>query len=200
MSAQLEFWFEYGSTYTYLSVARIGSVAAQAGVHVLWKPFLLMPLLVKAGLPEGPFLPFPAKMQYMWRDLERRARLHGLPYKRPSVYPPNTLQTARVGLLAAAEGWCADFTTAVFNRHWTRDVIIGTPQNLRDSLAEVGRDADEIIARAESAENKAALRNQTEEAQRRGLFGSPSFMVGTELFWGDDRLDDAVACAVGSPN
>jgi 2-hydroxychromene-2-carboxylate isomerase len=198
MAAQLEFWFEYGSTYTYLSVARIGSLSARAGVYVSWKPFLLAPLFAKAGLPQGPFLPFPAKMRYMWRDLERRAKLHRLDYRKPSVYPPNTLQTARVGLLAASEGWCAEFTTAVFTRHWTQDAIIGTSQNLRDSIREVGHDPDDVISRAESTANKTALRAQTEYAETRGIFGSPSFIVGTELFWGDDRLDDAIACSLDS--
>jgi 2-hydroxychromene-2-carboxylate isomerase len=193
MVAQVEFWFEYGSTYTYLTVARIASLAARAGVNVVWKPFLLGPLFAKAGLPEGPFLPFPAKMQYMWRDLERRAKLHGLPYTKPSVYPPSTLQTARVGLVAASEGWCPEFTAAVFKRHWTQDITIGTPQNLRDSIKELGHDPDRTISKAETAGNKAALRSQTEEAQRVGIFGSPSFIVGRELFWGDDRLDDAIA-------
>jgi 2-hydroxychromene-2-carboxylate isomerase len=193
MVAQVEFWFEYGSTYTYLSVARIGSIAARAGVTVLWKPFLLGPLFAKAGLPEGPFLPFPAKMQYMWRDLERRAKLHGLPYTKPSVYPPSTLQTARVGLIAASEGWCPEFTTAVFTRHWTQNVTIGTPHNLRDSISEVGFDPDQVLSRAEAADNKSALRSQTDEAQKLGIFGSPSFIVGPELFWGDDRLNDAIS-------
>lgn len=198
MPAPLEFWFEYGSTYTYLSVARIASIAARAGVTVSWKPFLLAPLFAKAGLPDGPFLPFPSKMQYMWRDLERRAKFHRLPYRKPSVYPPNTLQTARVGLIGATEGWCAEFTSAVFNRHWTQDLTIGTSHNLHDSIREVGLDPDQIISRAEAAENKTALRTQTDEAQRHGIFGSPSFMVGRELFWGDDRLDDAISHSLNS--
>jgi 2-hydroxychromene-2-carboxylate isomerase len=191
MGSQVEFWFEYGSTYTYLTVARIGAAAARAGVDVVWKPFLLAPLFAKAGQPEGPFLPYPAKIKYMWRDLERRAQEHGLPYRRPSVYPPNTLLAARVGLVAATEGWCADFTRAVFNRHWVKDLAIGTPENLRSSIEEVGRDPDQVIGQAELPANKLTLRAQTEEAERRGIFGSPSFFVGEELFWGDDRLDEA---------
>jgi 2-hydroxychromene-2-carboxylate isomerase len=193
MSRQLEFWFEYGSTYTYLTVARIGTVAAHAGVNVLWKPFLLAPLFAKAGLPQGPFLTFPAKMKYMWRDIERRAKQHRLPYRKPSVYPPNTLLTARLGLVAASEGWCADFTQAVFNRHWREDVPIGTPENFRQSIEALGRDPDHVIGQAELPANKTALRLQTEEAERRGVFGSPSFFVGDELFWGDDRLEEAIA-------
>ena len=192
MPGELEFWFEYGSTYTYLSVARIGHLAKAANVSLRWKPFLLAPLFSKIGLTQGPFLPFPSKMRYMWQDLQRRAALHGLPYRKPSVYPPNTLLTARVGVVAAEEGWCAEFTSGVFDRHWTQDVVIGTPQNLRESIRAAGRDPDGVIAKAESFENKAALRVQTQTAEDKGIFGSPSFFVHGELFWGDDRLEDAI--------
>lgn len=196
MNPQIEFWFEYGSTYTYLTVARMERAAAFAGVEVAWRPFLLAPIFAKAGLPQGPFLPFPAKIRYMWRDIERRAKQHGLPYRKPSTYPPSTLLTARVGVIAAREGWCADYTRAVFERHWTQDVAIGSRENLRDSIEKAGRGADDVIARAESPANKAALREQTEEAEMRGIFGSPSFVARGELYWGDDRLEEAIAHSV----
>ena len=77
--ASMEFWFEYGSTYSYLSVARIGRMAQRAGVEVAWRPFLLTPILSALGMPKGPFLTNPAKMAYMWRDLERRAAGSGGP-------------------------------------------------------------------------------------------------------------------------
>jgi 2-hydroxychromene-2-carboxylate isomerase len=191
----MEFWFEYGSTYTYLTVARISHLAEASNVALRWKPFLLAPLFTKMGLSQGPFLPFPSKMKYMWHDLERRARLHGLPYRKPSVYPPITLQTARVGLVAAEEGWCAEFTLGVFSRHWTQNVEIGTPNNLRESILAAGRNPDEVIAKAESQPNKAALRAQTRTAEDKGIFGSPSFLVHDELFWGDDRLEEAISHA-----
>jgi len=86
----IQFWFEYGSTYTYLTVMRIAGLASARGVAVDWRPFLLMPILTAQGMDRGPFLPFPSKLRYMWRDLERRAQKHGLSYRRPSTYPPNT--------------------------------------------------------------------------------------------------------------
>jgi 2-hydroxychromene-2-carboxylate isomerase len=103
---RLEFWFEYGSTYTYLTVARITRAAADRVVHVDWRPFLLMPILIEQGLANGPFLPYPNKLRYMWRDLERRALRYSIPYQKPSVYPPNTLLTARIGYLAQSQNWC----------------------------------------------------------------------------------------------
>lgn len=191
--ATLEFWYEFGSTYTYLTVARLRREAQQRGVDVQWRPFLLMPLMIEQGLTEGPFLPFPRKLAYMWRDLERRAAEHGLPYRRPDHYPPDdVLTSARVALLGSREGWCATFTESVFEQHWTRGRPIGTEANLREAIESAGRAPDEVLAQARAAEVKAALRAQTEEAQRRGLFGSPSFVVADELFWGDDRLEQAL--------
>ncbi len=196
----LEFWFEYGSTYSYLSVMRMESVARVAGVEVEveWKPFLLMPIFKELGWRDSPFVQIPVKGEYMWRDLERRAQAHGLPYQRPSVFPPQTLLTARIGFLAFREGWGEDFTREVFRLHWTEDRIIGTPENLEPALHALGKEPEEVIAAAQAEEIKLGLRAQTEQAVAHGIFGAPSFVVGEskELFWGDDRLEEALEWAV----
>jgi 2-hydroxychromene-2-carboxylate isomerase len=193
----LEFWFEYGSAYTYLTVARITSVADRQKILVDWRPFLLMPILIEQGLEKGPFLPYPNKLRYMWRDLERRAVRYSIPYQKPSLYPPNTLSTARIGYLAQSQHWFADFTQEVLRLHWTEGVIIGTDENIRRSLNFVGQDADRIVTMAQSDDNKTGLRRQTDRAKALGIFGSPTFVVGNDLFWGDDRLEDALDFAAG---
>lgn len=192
----VDFWFEYGSTYSYLAVSRIGPLADAAGVTVHWRPFLLMPLLIEQGLPHGPFAPFVNKSAYMWRDLERRAARHGIAYRKPSRYPPeNVLLTARIGVLAAREGWCRPFTERTFALHWTEDRMIGTEDNLNTVLRSLGHAPDTVFARAQTPENKEALKAQTAEAGRLGLFGAPSFLADGELFWGDDRLEEALEWA-----
>lgn len=192
----LQFWYEFGSTYTWPTVARIGRAAQAAGVTVEWKPFLLMPLMIGQGLDRGPFLPFPRKMAYMWRDLERRCAEHGIAYRKPSAYPPQeVLTSARLGLLGSHEGWCQAFTEKAFELHWTQDIAIGTPENLQQALRHAGQEPEAALARARSDANKQALKAQTEAADARGLFGSPSFLAGGELFWGDDRLEQALAWA-----
>lgn len=194
--SSIDFWFEFGSTYTYLTVARLRRLADAAGVQVAWKPFLLMPLMIGQGMTQGPFLPYPRKMEYMWRDIERRAAEHGIAYSRPSKYPPDeVLTSARLALLGADEGWCARFVEEAFRLHWTEDRLIGTPDNIRCALTAAGQDPDAALAKAKSAQVKDGLKRQTEEAQRLGLFGSPTFLVGGELFWGDDRLEQALAWA-----
>lgn len=194
----LQFWFEFGSTYTYLTVARIRRVAQEAGVEIEWKPFLLMPLMIEQGMAQGPFLPYPRKLDYMWRDLERRAAEHDIPYRKPSKYPPQeTLTSARLALLGAMEGWCADFVEEAFRLHWTEDILIGTEDNIRAALRKAGRDPDEALRLAKTPAIKESLKQQTEEASRLGIFGSPTFIVEGELFWGDDRLEQAIAWARG---
>jgi 2-hydroxychromene-2-carboxylate isomerase len=158
-----------------------------------------MPILIEQGLENGPFLPYPNKLRYMWRDLERRALRYGIPYQKPSVYPPNTLLTARIGYLAQTQDWCAGFTQEVFRLHWTEGAIIGTDENIRRSLNLVGQHADSIISTAQSDDNRKGLRRQTEQAKALGIFGSPTFVVGNELFWGDDRLEDALDFSAGNP-
>lgn len=192
----LEFWFEFASTYTYLTVARIRRRAEEAGVTVVWKPFMLMPLMFEQGMNLGPFLPYPKKLDYMWRDVERRAIEHGLPYARPSKYPPDEILTsARLALIGAEEGWCDSFAEEAFRLHWSQSILIGTEENLQRSLTAAGQDVATMLGRTKTPEVKEGLKAQTEEARQKGLFGSPSFFVDGELFWGDDRLEQAIAWA-----
>ena len=191
----MEVWIEYSSTYSYLTVARIGALAAQRGVTLDWQPFFLPPVRDHHGLG----FPFPedsAKTAYMWRDLERRAATLGLPYRRPTVYPVNSLPTARVALAGKREGWCQRFTEEVFRLHWTEGCLIGTDDNLQRALSGLGLDPAAVRELANSPENKEALKAQTPRAIERGIFGAPSFVTGGELFWGDDRLEAAVEWAV----
>jgi len=190
----LEAWIEYASTYSYLTVARIGRLADAAGVTIDWQPFWLAPVRERQTLG-APFPDGSAKTAYMWRDLERRASELGLPWRRPEQYPVNSLATARVALVAAREGWCRAFTEEAFRLHWTEGVLIGTEDNLRRTLAHCGRDGSAVLAAAQSAEGKETLKQQTDRAVERGIFGAPSFVVGNELFWGDDRLEQAIAWA-----
>jgi 2-hydroxychromene-2-carboxylate isomerase len=194
----IEVWLEYASTYSYLTVARIGALARERGVTLDWQPFCLVPVRMQQDMG----FPFPdasAKTAYMWRDLERRARRYSLPYRRPEQYPVNSLQTIRVALVGAREGWCQAFTEEAFRLHWTEGVLIGTDENLERALRHAGQDPARVVPVASSPENKEALKAQTPRALERGIFGSPSFVVGGELFWGDDRLEDALALATGLP-
>lgn len=191
----LNFWIEYGSTYSYLSVARIAQLAKAREVSVAWQPFYLMPILAEVGMTQGPFLPYPSKTEYMWRDIERCAERHGVPYSRPSTYPINSLLTARIACIAADEGWCQAFTESVFALHWTKNVLIGSDENLHAVLTNLDKNCQAILVRAQSTEVKERLKHQTGRAKELKIFGAPSFTTAGELFWGDDRLEQAIEWA-----
>ena len=143
-----------------------------------------------APVPEGS-----ARARYMWRDLERRAKSLNLPYRRPEVYPFNSMAIGRVAFLGAREGWCREFTEAAFRLHWQDGVLMGTPENLDAALEAARQDPKRVQEDASSAGIKEGFKKQTAQALERGIFGAPSFVVGDELFWGDDRLEEACALA-----
>jgi 2-hydroxychromene-2-carboxylate isomerase len=193
--AELQFWYEFASTYSYPAAMRVEAAAREAGVVLVWRPFLLGPIFVAQGWNDSPFNIYPAKGAYMWRDLARVCAKHGLPLRRPSRFPRNGLVAARVALVAADEGWCGDFTRAVYRANFAEDREIGDREVVAEVVAALGRDAGAVLARALAPENKERLKRRTDEAVASGIFGAPSFIVRDELFWGNDRLEDALARA-----
>ena len=198
MSLPLEFWFEFASTYSYPAAMRVADVAAAAGVAVVWKPFLLGPIFQAQGWNDSPFNIYLAKGRYMWRDLERICTRLGLPLQHPTQFPRNGLLAARVAVLGSTEPWGADFVRAVYRANFAADRDISRAEVVSELLGEIGLDAAAVLEKAQVPANKEALRRQTEEAIARGVFGAPSFTAGQELFWGNDRLEEAVACAAAA--
>ena len=189
----LDFWFEFASSYSYLAVMRIEPLARAAGVTVKWRPFLLGPVFLSLGWNDSPFNIYPPKGRYMWRDLARLAARYGLPFKVPSRFPRNGLLAARVALAGAEEAWIGDFARAAMRANFAEDRDIADPAVIRAILADLGLPADALLEQAASADTKLALRRQTERASELGLFGAPSFITPDgELFWGNDRLEDAL--------
>ncbi len=195
MTATLDFWYEFASTYSYPAAARIERLAAAAGVAVIWRPFLLGPIFARQGWSDSPFNLYPAKGRYMWRDLERICAAENLPLRRPSAFPRNGLLAARAALVAADEGWVAPFTRAVYHANFAEDRDIAAPEVIGAIVAALGHPAPAVLERATSPAIKERLKAATEEAMARGIFGAPSITVGDELFWGNDRLDQAIAWA-----
>jgi 2-hydroxychromene-2-carboxylate isomerase len=193
----LEFWFEFGSTYTYLSAARIEGAAAAAGVPLSWEPFLLGPIFAEQGWDDSPFNIYPAKGRYMWRDVERRCAAYRIPFARPSRFPRSGLLAARIACLAKArsKGWLPGFVRAVFGANFAEDREIGEVAEIRSILDSLGEPGARLVEEAQTPENKERLRERTRRAAELGIFGAPSFVVSGELFWGDDRLEDALSWA-----
>jgi 2-hydroxychromene-2-carboxylate isomerase len=194
--AEIEFWYEFGSTYSYPAAMRIERLAGDAGVALRWRPFLLGPIFKAYGWNDSPFNIFAAKGRYMWRDLERVCAAEGVALALPPVcFPQSGLKAARLALVGEREGWTPAFTRAVFAANYAEQKDISDDVTLRAILSALGVDTDASFAAANAPENKEALKLQTEEAASRGLFGAPSFTVEDELFWGNDRLEAALAWA-----
>ncbi len=192
----MEFWVSIGSTYSYLTVMRIDAAAEAAGVTVTYRPFNVRDIMVEQN--NIPFRDKPVKTAYMWRDMERRAALHGLPISVPAPYPlPHLPFANQVALLGLREGWGAAYLRETYRRWFVDGKRPGEDPNLSDSLAAVGVDPEDAIARARAPEVEAELAMQTERAKSIGVFGSPSFVVDGEVFWGDDRLEAALDWATG---
>jgi 2-hydroxychromene-2-carboxylate isomerase len=192
----IEFWFEFASTYSYLSAMRIESVAEKAGVQVVWRPFLLGPIFGAQGWQTSPFNIYPDKGRHMWRDMERRTRALGLAFVRPDPFPQHSLMAARLTLAGLESGWGEAFAKGVYEVEFAHGLSIAEERVLEGILVKVGADPDTAFERAASPEIKTRLKTQTEEAIARHIFGAPTFMVGEELFWGDDRLEQAVEWAL----
>jgi len=192
MSDCIEFWFEFGSTYSYLSAMRIDSVAKDEGVTIKWRPFLLGPIFKNQGWDTSPFNIYKTKGTYMWRDIERLCEKYGIPFKKPSVFPRNGLLAARISCMGQDEGWCPEFSRAVFRANFAEDLDISDPKTINEILDTIGENGSDLIARTKLPEIKNLLRKQTENAKSLGIFGAPTFIVESEIFWGNDRLGDAI--------
>ncbi|MBI4367152.1 MAG: 2-hydroxychromene-2-carboxylate isomerase [Deltaproteobacteria bacterium] len=192
-TSTLDFWFEFASTYSYPAAMRIGALAQARGVTVRWRPFLLGPIFKELGWATSPFNLYPAKGRYMWRDLERICAALELPFAPPEPFPQNTVLAARVALIALEHDWGEDYCLAVYRAEFGQAGNIGEPAAITAIIERLGQNAGAVLAQAQSDENKLRLRSQTEEAQRIGLFGAPSFVTADgEVFWGNDRLEAAL--------
>jgi 2-hydroxychromene-2-carboxylate isomerase len=183
---EIDFFYEFASSYSYITALRIAPVAKAAGVTVRWRPFLLGPIFKAQGWDTSPFNLYPAKGRYMVRDCERQCGELGLTFRLPEPFPQNTLLAARVALVGLTEGWGEDFSRAVYRAEFAEGRNIGDPAVVAEIVQTLGHDSAAALGRAQSDEIKG-----TDEAQRLGIFGAPSFIAAGELFWGNDRLEQA---------
>jgi len=195
--AVIEFWFDFGSNYSYLSMLRIEDAAAQAGLTVAWRPFLLGPIFRELGWSTSPFVLQKEKGDYMWNDMQRQCRKYGLAWTRPTTFPRAAVLPARVALLGADQSWAGGFNRAMMTMNFVADRDIDSVEAVGEALSALGLPAQALIDEAQSEANKLRLRRQTETARARGVFGAPTFFVGEAMYWGNDRLDDALADCIG---
>ena len=189
----IDFWFSIGSTYTYLSVSRIAEVAKKENLSINWKPFSVRKIMM--DMDNIPFTPPSKKVKsdYMWRDIERRAKFYGFYAKVPAPYPLSQFDLAnQIAILGMLEGWGVDYVYKTYQRWFQQGKEPATEPNLTEIFEELDLDHDETIKKANEDKIKDQYLQNTETAYKNGVFGSPSFIYEGEVFWGDDRLEDCI--------
>jgi 2-hydroxychromene-2-carboxylate isomerase len=194
-TGRLQFWFDFASTYSYIAAMRIEALCAAAGVALDWKPFLLGPIFALQGWNDSPFNLNERRGAYMWHDLERLSAKFGLPWRRPSAFPRSSTLAARVACSVTEQPWCGEFIRRTFVANFGDDRDIGDGTVVSEMLEGLGEDPGQVIARALDQDHRGALRTSTERATALGIFGAPNCVVGDELFWGEEALEDAIAFA-----
>ncbi len=190
---KIDFWFSIGSTYTFLSVNRIAKIAKQKNLQFNWKPFSVRKIMM--DMDNVPFTPPSKKIKsnYMWRDIERRARFYGFDVKVPVPYPLREFDLAnQIAILGMNEGWGINYVTKTYKRWFQEGKEPATEPNLSEILDELDLNKDAIMIKANSADIKNQYLNNTDIAYKIGVFGSPTFIFKGEVFWGDDRLEDCI--------
>ncbi len=190
---KIEFWYSIGSTYTYLSTQRLTEIANKKNIEFEWWPFS-----VRSRMIEMENVPFMAekkrdKIDYMWRDVQRRANFYGFDAKVPAPYPLKEFDLAnKVAIFGKDQGWIKEYTILTYKKWFLEHLEPGSEPNLSSTLREIGLDPDKIINLAQADEIEQKYLKNTEMAKNKGIFGSPSFIVENEVFWGDDRCEDAI--------
>ena len=191
----IDFYFSIGSTYTYLSVTRILDVEKKHNMKFNWKPFS-----VRAIMKEMNNIPFPKdkknKVDYMWRDIERRAEGYGFFAKTPVPYPLSEFDLAnQIAILGLDKGWGIDYVRLTYKKWFQEGKEPAIDPSISEVCNELNLNKDEIIANAKDQEIEKKYLSNTESARNHKIFGSPSFISKNEVFWGDDRMEDSIKWA-----
>jgi len=189
---EIDFYFSIGSTYTYLSVTRILDVEKNHQVKFNWKPFS-----VRAIMKEMNNIPFPKdkinKVNYMWRDIERRAENYGFFAKTPVPYPLSEFDLAnQIAVYGLDEGWGVDYIRLTYKKWFEEGKEPAIDPSISEICEKLKINKDEIILKAKSKEIENKYLLNTSNARNNKIFGSPTFIVNKEIFWGDDRMEDAI--------
>jgi 2-hydroxychromene-2-carboxylate isomerase len=188
MAEPIQFYYDFASPYGYLAATQISSLAARHGRTVQWKPMLLGVALKATG--GAPLPSVPLKGEYSQRDMLRTARLMGVPLRIPSRFPIASQSPARVVYWLESQGAARqeEATLALYRAYMVEDQDISSPEVTADVATRFGLDRQQVLDLIADPAMKDKLRQETEAAIQRGVFGSPFVFVDGEPFWGCDRL------------
>ena len=189
--ADLEFWFDFASPYAYLAAETIEPAAAEAGVRVVWKPFLLGPIFSEQGWTDSHFNLYPARGRYLWLDLQRETRRLGIAWRRPARFPFNSTLATKTATWIDTGFRLPAYCRAVFRAGFAERRDPATPTVIEECLRQAGLDRAPLD-RALAEGGGERTRADVAAARQRDIFGAPSFVVNGELFWGNERLGAAL--------
>lgn len=187
MTRSVEFFFDFGSPATYLAWTQLPAIAEARNAEIVWRPMLLGAVFKATG-NQSP-LAIASKGRYMLQDLQRFARRYGVPFIFPANFPLNTLTLMRGAVAYLDTPQLRTYVDAVFDALWVQQKDLSRADVLAEVLGAAGLQVDEFERRVADETVKTRLKAITEEAVQRGVFGAPSFFVGSELHFGQDRLD-----------
>ncbi|KPG97019.1 disulfide bond formation protein DsbA [Pseudomonas sp. RIT-PI-q] len=189
MSKTVEFFFDLGSPATYLAYTQLPKICAQTDSQLIYIPMLLGGVFKATGNASPAMIP--TKGRYMFQDLDRYAQRYGVPLKFNPHFPINTLMLMRAttGMQLRHPERFQAFIDCLFNALWVEGRSLDDPATVAAVLTQNGFDPNEVMALTADEEVKAALKDNTEKAVQRGVFGAPSMFVDNQLFFGQDRLD-----------
>lgn len=184
-----EFWFDFGSTASYLAWTQLPALEAATGATAVFKPMLLGAVFQATGNQSPANIP--AKGKYTFADFSRFAKRYGVEFNMNPYFPVNTLLFMRgaIALQMKADPRFMDYCRTVFNAIWVASLNMNDAAVASQALVRAGFDATALVALASEQTTKDALKAATQTAVERGVFGAPTFFVGDQMFWGQDRMD-----------
>ncbi len=187
MSKKVEFYYDFSSPYTYIASTRIEKICEDSGAELEWKPFLLGGVFNEIG--SVPAIQIDNKFRYLRQDFEESAKFYDVDFKFPDQFPLNSVRSMRGAFAAQEKGKLVEYTHEMFRLYWTQGVDLSKAEILGEAVSNIGIDAQWFVNRIAEQEIKDQLRDETNIAIERGVFGAPTMFVDEKMFWGNDRLD-----------
>ena len=187
MSRKVEFYYDFSSPYTYLASKRIEKLCEDNGAELVWKPFLLGGVFNEIG--SVPAVQIDNKFGYLKKDVKDSAEFYGIDLNFPELFPLNSVRAMRGAFAAAEKNRLAEYNHVLFRAYWTEGADLSKPEIIGEVVKSAGLDTEWFLERIGEQDIKDKLRDETDGAIRRGVFGAPTMFIGDKMFWGNDRLD-----------
>lgn len=187
MSKNVEFYYDFSSPYTYIASERIEKIVLDSGATLEWKPFLLGGVFNEIG--STPAVQIDNKIKYLKMDTENCARYYNIPFNYPEVFPLNSVRCMRGAFAASEIDKLVEYNHLMFREYFVEGKDLSRPEVLGESVSQIGIDTEWFLARIAEQDIKDILRNETNTAIERGVFGAPTIFVDDKMYWGNDRLD-----------